>query len=171
MVKMKNFCSHVFYVQTHLTVVTSNNPPYLYVCILNHITKLPSRFRLVSANKVHRRCFRNHNIIVVITIKYRYENMTLKITLKNKIERTKHMSNAEFFQWDYKGLTILDNISRQILMWWKRQIQCDIFCKAFECGFSGFSVWSSVSYSHTKCIEYGLMGEILGAITVCNHWN
>ncbi len=44
--------------------------------------------------------------------------MTLKITLKTrvtlKIERTKDLSNAENFQWDYKGLTFLDNNGRQI---------------------------------------------------------
>ena len=37
-----------------------------------------------------------------------YENMTLKIG------RTKDMNNAENFQWDYKGLTFLNNNSRQI---------------------------------------------------------
>ena len=44
--------------------------------------------------------------------------MTLKITLKNrvtlKIEKTKDMSNTEIFQLDYKGLTSLNNNSRQI---------------------------------------------------------
>ncbi len=49
-----------------------------------------------------------------------YENMTLKITLKVrvslKIERTKDMSNTDNFQWDYKGLTFLDNNSGHILV-------------------------------------------------------
>ncbi len=49
---------------------------------------------------------------------HHYENMTMEITLKKgvklKIERTKDMSNAENFQWDYKGLTFLKNNSKQI---------------------------------------------------------
>ncbi len=44
-----------------------------------------------------------------------------RVTLK--IERTKDMSNAENCQWNYKGLTFLDNNSRQISVWLKRK--CD----------------------------------------------
>ncbi len=55
-----------------------------------------------------------------------YENMTLKITLKKqvalKIERTKDMSNTENIQWDYKGLTFLDNNRRKISVGLKRKI-------------------------------------------------
>ena len=50
------------------------------------------------------------------------ENHTEKknsVTLK--IERTKDMSNAEHFQWGHKGLTFLDNNSRQ-------NFQCDFQC-------------------------------------------
>ena len=48
---------------------------------------------------------------------YHYEHMTLKITLKTsvktlKFERTKDMSNVENFQWDYKGLSFLNNNNR-----------------------------------------------------------
>ncbi len=42
---------------------------------------------------------------------YDTENNTEK-TVTLKIERTKDMSNAENFQWDYKGLTDLDNNRR-----------------------------------------------------------
>ncbi len=31
-----------------------------------------------------------------------------------KIEKIKDMGNADFFQWDYNGLTFLNNNSRQI---------------------------------------------------------
>ena len=44
---------------------------------------------------------------------YGTENHTEK-TVTLKLERTKAMSNAENFQWDYEGLTFLDNNIRHI---------------------------------------------------------
>ncbi len=63
------------------------------------------------------------------------------------------MSNAEKSQWDYSWITLAD------------KFQCDkwdnfsviLFCKAFQLGFSGvsvwldFSVWLSVPYSQSVC--------------------
>ena len=42
-----------------------------------------------------------------------------------KIERTKDMSNAENFQWDYKGLTFLDNKRIHISVCLKRKFKWD----------------------------------------------
>ncbi len=47
---------------------------------------------------------------------YDTETHTKKTRITLKIERIKGMSNAENCQWDYKGLTFLDNNSRHISM-------------------------------------------------------
>ncbi len=96
-----------------------------------------------------------------------------KFRVMLKIERTKDMSNAEKFQWDYKGfehswITIKD------------QFQCDkrdnfsiiIFYKAFQCGFRDISLWCSVSYSHSvgTVISFGFgVWELYAQYRWCKH--
>ena len=48
--------------------------------------------------------------MTVIDIEHHTENSDLTLI----IERTKDMNNAEYFQWDYKGLTFLNYNSRYI---------------------------------------------------------
>ncbi len=49
------------------------------------------------------------------------------------------MSNAENFQWNYKGLTFLDNnIADKFQCDLKENSSLIILCKAFQCDFSGF---------------------------------
>ncbi len=57
-----------------------------------------------------------------------------------KIERTRIMSNADNFQWDFKGLTFLDNNSRQIIysVWVKRKM----------------SVWYDLLYSFSLWFQW-----------------
>ena len=86
--------------------------------------------------------------------------MTLKIfTLKNlsnaKNERRKDKSNTEKFQWDYKGLTFLDNnrrhinyfsvIKENISVWLSYVKLFSVVSVVFQRGFSGFSVWLDFS--------------------------
>ena len=97
---------------------------------------------------------------------YHYENMTLKITLKNH-SNTENLENKGYeqlwkflcqFQWDYKDSTFLINKSWQISVWLRENVTVIIFCRAFQCGFRGvwvwldFSVWFSVSYFHRDIV-------------------
>ncbi len=70
-----------------------------------------------------------------------------------KIERTKDRSNAEIFQCDYKGLTFLDNNSRQIVIkeiisvWLSFVKLFSVVSVIFQCGDGLFSVIFSVIFS------------------------
>ncbi len=64
------------------------------------------------------------------------------------IERTKDMINAENLQWDYKGLTFLDNNSRQNFSVIKEKISVQLsFVKLFSAVLVFFSGLFSVIFS------------------------